>query len=189
MGFIEGKCPACAKEIQVPAEEEKFFCPYCGSQFLRDAACAFAARPNIVTGESDLSDFVIVGGTLVNYAGTSANVVIPDTVTCIGNEAFYGNKYLVTITMPNSLTSIGNRAFKDCSSLATVNCSESLVSLGDGVFQRCISLTEIKLPPTTKKLGNTCFNGCLSMTAIYIPTHCTYGSCCFDGNPAKIIKV
>ena len=77
MRFVSAKCPACAKDIEIPAEETEFFCPYCGSKFLRDAAYAFAAMPEMSTGDADLSDFVIVGTTLAAYRGTKEHVIIP----------------------------------------------------------------------------------------------------------------
>ena len=48
------------------------------------------------------------------------NTVIPNSVTSIGNYAFYGCYGLTSITIPNSVTSIGYGAFFDCSGLTSV---------------------------------------------------------------------
>ena len=48
------------------------------------------------------------------------NTTIPNSVTSIGNSAFYGCSGLTSITIPNSVNSIGNHAFLDCWGLTTV---------------------------------------------------------------------
>lgn len=55
----------------------------------------------------------------VNTGLTEIN--IPETVTSIGNEAFYGCDKLTSITIPISVRSIGRDAFYECNSLTTVN--------------------------------------------------------------------
>lgn len=119
MGFVSAKCPACAKNIEIPAEETEFFCPYCGSKFLRDAAYAFAAMPELATGDADLSDFIIVGTTLTAYKGIKPHVIIPAHVTVISSEAFRENKHVSTVTIPDSVKIIETNAFRGCSSLVT----------------------------------------------------------------------
>ena len=42
------------------------------------------------------------------------DLIIPDTVTSIGNYAFYNCKGLNSVTIPNSITSIGEYAFCSC---------------------------------------------------------------------------
>ena len=42
------------------------------------------------------------------------NTIIPNNVTSIGDEAFYGCSNLTSIEIPNSVTSIGDNAFEGC---------------------------------------------------------------------------
>ena len=51
------------------------------------------------------------------------NTIIPDEVTSIGDDAFYGCSNLKTLNIPKSVTSIGRYAFNMCTSLETINYS------------------------------------------------------------------
>ena len=64
-------------------------------------------------------------------------IVIPNSVTSIGDGAFYGCSSLETIEIPNSVTSIGNGAFRDCSSLETIEIPNSVTSIGEYAFADC----------------------------------------------------
>ena len=48
------------------------------------------------------------------------SITIPDSVTSIGNEAFYCCDSLTSITIPSSVTSIGDKAFSGCTNLETI---------------------------------------------------------------------
>ena len=60
---------------------------------------------------SSNNDFEIENGVLVKYTGAGGDVVIPDGVVSIGEEAFYSSVSLTSITIPDGVTSIGNGAF------------------------------------------------------------------------------
>lgn len=48
------------------------------------------------------------------------NTIIPDSVTTIGDRAFYGCSGLTSVTIPNSVTTIGGLAFRGCQKLANI---------------------------------------------------------------------
>ena len=65
------------------------------------------------------------------------DLVIPDSVTSIGNYAFYNYSGLTTVTIPDSVTSIGSSAFYGCSGLTEIiwnAVSVSDFSSGSNVF-------------------------------------------------------
>ena len=62
------------------------------------------------------------------------DLIIPDNVTSIGDNAFYGCSSLESVTIPDSVTSIGDYAFKGCSSLESVIIPDSVTSIGKWVF-------------------------------------------------------
>ncbi len=72
-------------------------------------------------------------------------IILPDTVTSIGNRAFSGCSSLTSVTIPNSVTSIGTGAFSGCSSLTSVTIPNSVTSIGTGAFSGCSSLTKVHI--------------------------------------------
>ena len=83
----------------------------------------------------------------------SNSTVIPNSVTSIGNWAFYKFSGLTSVAIPNSVTSIGWYAFRGCSGLTSVTIPNSVTSIGDEAFSSCPELTDVycfaqKVPST-----------------------------------------
>ena len=71
------------------------------------------------------------------------SVEIPDSVTEIGNSAFYGCRALESVEIPDSVVSIGLRAFSMCDSLTSIVIGESVDSIGDAVFDGANALSSV----------------------------------------------
>ena len=96
------------------------------------------------------------------------DVVIPNSVTSIGQYAFYGCSGLTSITIPNSVTSIGQFAFSGCSGLTSVTIPESVTSIGSSAFNNCSGLTSVKIPNSVTSIGSSAFSGCSGLTSVTI---------------------
>ena len=62
------------------------------------------------------------------------DLVIPNSVTNIGDYVFYGCRSLTSITIPDSVTSIGDDAFHGCSSLTSITISDGITCIDSGTF-------------------------------------------------------
>lgn len=86
-----------------------------------------------------------------------------DTVTAIGNYAFYGMSALKTVELSPTLTRIGDYAFA-FSKMAELTLPESLTAIGNSAFEGCAALTHVVLPLSVKTIGNRCFAFCSALT-------------------------
>lgn len=119
-------------------------------------------------------------------------ILLPNTITSIGNEAFEACKKLTsvdlsktktttigtsafascgnlgTIIFPTTLTIIGTSAFKDDTNLRSVqNLEKTIVStINKNAFLECKNLSSVKLPQTLSTLGESAFEGCSNLTAV-----------------------
>ena len=71
------------------------------------------------------------------------SVTIPESVTIIGDYAFYDCYNLTSVMIGNGVTTIGNCAFSGCESLTSVNIPASVTYIGGNAFGYCLSLVEI----------------------------------------------
>ena len=87
-------------------------------------------------------------------------IVIPNTITEIGNYQFYGFENLTSITIPEGVTSIGDSAFYFCDSLTSITIPEGVTSIGNYAFSYCSSLTSITIPSSVISIGENAFSSC-----------------------------
>ena len=101
------------------------------------------------------------------------SVTIPDSVTIIGDSTFYYCTSLTSVTIPDSVTSIGERAFYECRSLTSVTIPDSVTRIGGWAFYYCTSLTSVTIPDSVTSIGQQAFYYCTSLTSVTIPDSVT----------------
>ncbi len=76
---------------------------------------------------------------------TQTSYVVPDSVTSIGNYAFYECDFLTSVTFLDNVTNIGDGIFGYCDSITTVNISSGLTHMGFAPFMGCVGLTAVNV--------------------------------------------
>lgn len=110
------------------------------------------------------------------------DLVVPEGVTTICQNAFFGLKTITSISLPETLTSWGDGygQFSTCSSVTQINLPSSITSLPRNCFFSCSSLTELPDLKNVTELGNACFQHMDSAVEITVPAQITtIGNLCF----------
>jgi len=120
-------------------------------------------------------DYTINGSTITvtGYFGSGKTVTIPDTiaglpVTSIGGEGYFFQS-ITSVIIPGSVTNIGNSAFAHCTSLTNATIPNSVVNVGSGAFSYCTNLAGATLPDSVSSIGDHAFYVCSSLTSVTIP--------------------
>ena len=92
-------------------------------------------------------------------------VVLPNDVQVIGENAFYGCASLTAVNL-SQVTRIEQRAFRGCTSLEALTL-DNVAAIGLEAFFGCVSLQTLKLPKCTK-FANYIVTGCSSLTRIEV---------------------
>lgn len=91
---------------------------------------------------------------------------IPNSVTTIGEYAFWGCSDLTSITIPNTVTNIEGDAFYMCNGLLSISIPNSITNIKRFTFYGCNSLTSISIPNSVTSIEDGAFYGCTGLTSI-----------------------
>ena len=136
---------------------------------------------NIIDGLNSYSGVCIIPSK-VNYDGENykvtaiaelafadshvTDVVIPNTVTEIGEFAFDGCDDLVNVTLPLSLKEIPEGCFSR-TNIVNIALPEGLEVIGRAAFEECYQLHTVLLPSTLRRIDAYAFNDCHNLYEIY----------------------
>jgi hypothetical protein len=124
--------------------------------------------------------------TITGYTGPGGAVTVPSEtngypVTTIAQDAFLAST-MISIVLPDSITNLGYEAFGYCSSLTSVAIDSGVSNnIGQYTFFNCTSLTNVIIPNTVTKLPVEMFPNCSGLATITIPASVTnIGQAAFD---------
>lgn len=133
------------------------------------------AMENGVFADSDAtkvrlsSNLTVIPESLFQGSEALTEIVIPEKVTEIGNNAFTLCSALSKITLPANLKKIGSEAFFGCSALAELTIPEGVTEIGESAFYECSLLREIVFPASLKKVPDEALNNCVCLETVVIP--------------------
>ena len=117
------------------------------------------------------------------YDDNLTSVVVPDSVTTLGEGVFCGSPLLTSVTLGNGITAIPDMAFQQ-SVLTSLVIPESVTSIGFSAFSESESLTSLNLPSNLQSIGDLAFYGCLGLETLSLPTTLNHiGDMVFLGTP------
>jgi hypothetical protein len=138
-------------------------------------------------------NYAVINGSIVisEYTGPSPGAVIIPAyingypVTSI-NSGFSGD-HVTSVVIPNTVTNIGNSAFSDCASLTNIDIPDSVTSIGQFAFELCRSLTAVIIPGSVTSIGREAFYQCEDLKAVYFQGDAPpdLGNA-FSGDPATV---
>jgi hypothetical protein len=103
----------------------------------------------------------------------TGSYIIPNSVTSIGEVAFYGCSGLTSVTIPNSVTEIHRATFAGCSGLTSITIPNSVTYIDNYAFYGCSGLTSVTIPNSVTEIGGGAFEGCNGLTSVTIPNSVT----------------
>ena len=114
--------------------------------------------------------------------GTSLEtVVLPSSITEVGEGAFCGCAKLQQVAIPASVTKIEKYAFSGASALASVSGGEGVTEIADYAFSRDTLLTSVAAMPELTSIGAYAFYGDKRLASYEFKSNIqTIGECVFD---------
>ena len=103
------------------------------------------------------------------YTITDDNVlIVKDGVWEIRDREFKGFNKIKKVVLPRTVSYIGQMAFEDCKSLKSINVPAGVKYL-DATFWGCSSLTEIDLPDGLERIDSFSFANCIKLKKVRLP--------------------
>ncbi|MBR7091609.1 MAG: leucine-rich repeat domain-containing protein [Clostridia bacterium] len=124
----------------------------------------------------DESGFVINNGILEEYDGPGGHVVVPEGVKHVGfggRGMFMDREDISDVLLPNGVKSIEQNAFIGCTGLKSIVIPGSVYEIDCGVFIGCTALTSVHIENGVTRIREYAFHGCTALTNIVIPNSVT----------------
>lgn len=106
------------------------------------------------------------------YGLNVTSVSLPDTLTTIGSYAFTLS-HITSITLPDSVTEVGALAFLGCRYLESATLSNGMDLINYQLFEDCSALRSISIPESITVIEYGAFFDCSSLESIVIPDSVT----------------
>ena len=105
-----------------------------------------------------------------------SEIVLPNSITRIGNSAFKGIKgyYNLDIVIPENVTSIGSYAFSNCQNLTSIQLPPLLTKISEFTFDNCTRLKSVSIGEEVTMIETAAFQNCTNLKNIELPANLNY---------------
>ena len=140
--------------------------------------CVFHRKGEQVNPASDFAYTAADGEvTITDYIGESEHVLIPPAidglpVTALADKAFY-EKHVTTVVVPDSVTEIGDLCFSGDNYLVSLKLPDGLAELPYGALESCFRLIDFDLPQGLKKISGSALQYNYYLTHLTLPSSLT----------------
>ena len=132
---------------------------------------------DLCPGSPDAADDVVILDKFT--VGTTEYVV-----TSIGEQAFWTNNNIKSVSIPESVTDIGEAAFENCDGLTAVQLPEGLIRISRKLFHNCSQLESVVIPSSIRSIDEQAFADCRSLASLTLPADLNYiGRYAFQNTP------
>lgn len=165
------------KKVLKPYNEAAFSSAIVSNTYIGDVG--------IITFEKPLT---FIGGAAFYYQSKLQSIIIPETVSTIGEKSFCGcnllnviwnenlnyigstafcNNDFEEISIPGNVATIDHHCFETCRLLKKVEFQEGITKVDGYCFLYCVKLSKVILPSTITELGYI-FPQCYSLKDVYV---------------------
>jgi len=119
-----------------------------------------------ITGTGAMYDYEIEEPGWYIHRGETRSLALPEGMTAIGSCAFYDFDALTEVVIPDSVTHIGMNAFNGCGSLANLELGSGVEVIDTNAFKLCVALTELAIPDSVTEIWPSAFESCTALECV-----------------------
>lgn len=112
-----------------------------------------------------IGDFSFAG----DFNSNTKNIILPSSITKLGNGAFYGYCDIENFQIPENVNSLGEQVFGNWKNLKSISIPGSVEKIPDGCFKGLQNLHTVILGEGITEIGESAFEGCTNLDGIEIP--------------------
>ena len=162
IGVTAFDCPSLTSLIipnsVISIGEAAFYCPALTSIVVESGNTIYDSRDNCNAIIETASNTLIAG---------CQTTTIPNSVTSIGDYAFYYCSSITSITIPTSVTSIGEWSFSGCSGITSISIPDFVTNIGYYTFAYCYDLAYVSIGKSVNTIEEGAFADCTKIQEIH----------------------
>ena len=144
----------------------------CGKQGYNLIWYFYSDSTLVITGSGDMEDYLNFVGEdyrpWKTYYDKIRKVIVGDSVTSIGSDAFGDYSSITSVIIGKSVTIIGYAAFYQCSNLTSLTIGNSVTTIRYLAFSGCSGLTSLTIPNSVTTIAYRAFSNCTNLTSITV---------------------